>query len=164
MTTHHYKITNTWTGNTGNGTRDYKAYTRDHEISGEGKPVISGSSDPAFRGDPARYSPEDLLVAALSTCHMLSYLHQCAVNGVVVVAYTDNAEGVMEENGDGSGQLTSVTLRPRVTVSDASMFDKAQSLHTAASKNCFIARSVNFPVLHKPQVAGENPATQGATK
>ena len=98
MKQHHYHATLEWTGNTGEGTRDYKAYSRDHTLQTEGKPVIPGSSDPAFRGDASRYNPEDMLVGATAACHMLWYLHLCAVNNVIVHAYTDQAAGVMDEN------------------------------------------------------------------
>jgi organic hydroperoxide reductase OsmC/OhrA len=147
---HHYKATTTWVGNRGTGTSDYKAYDRNHDIAMDGKPDLLCSSDATFRGDKKRHSPEDLLVAALSGCHMLWYLHLCAVNGVVVVNYHDDASGTMRENADGSGEFTEVILNPRVTVADKSMMDKANALHTKAHELCFIARSVNFPVKHKP--------------
>ena len=149
---HHYALKIEWTGNLGTGTSDYRAYTRNHIITAENKPAIPGSSDPSFRGDKTRYNPEEMLVAALSTCHMLSYLHLCAVNKVVVLEYNDNATGTMVENPDGSGQLTEATLSPVVKVKDSSMNAKAQELHDQAEKLCFIARSVNFPVHHKPTV------------
>ena len=148
---HHYALTLEWTGNLGTGTSDYRTYTRNHTISTDGKPQLLASSDPSFRGDKTRYNPEEMLVAALSSCHMLSYLHVCVLNGVVVLEYNDNASGTMKENPDGSGQLTEVTLRPTVKVKDASMIDKANSLHHKASELCFIARSVNFPVHHTPK-------------
>lgn len=150
--THIYTATVTWKGNLGKGTADYKAYSRAHELSIPGKPVLPLSSDAAFRGDKSRHTPEDLLVSALSSCHMLWYLHLCAVNHVVVLEYEDQASGEMIENPDGSGQFTSVTLKPRVTVSDPSMSETAQSLHAEAHRMCFIARSVNFPVRHAPRV------------
>lgn len=150
--THLYRSTVSWTGNQSVGTLDYDAYSRDHNISMEGKPLIRGSSDPSFRGDKSRHSPEDLLVSSLSGCHMLWYLHLCAVNGVVVVDYTDEAVGEMSENNDGSGQFTKVTLHPRVTVTGPGMIEKARSLHGDAHRMCFIARSVNFPVFHIPEV------------
>ena len=149
---HHYTATVTWTGNLGNGTLDYRAYARDHDVSIEGKPTLPGSSDAAFRGDRSRYTPEDLLVSSLSGCHMLWYLHLCAVNGVVVTDYVDHAIGEMQESTDGSGQFTRVTLRPVVTVREMSMIEKATSLHNDAHRMCFIARSINFPVDHKPEV------------
>lgn len=150
--THHYNLTIRWTGNNGSGTGSYKTYSRAHEISGEGKVVIPASSDPAFRGDSSRYSPEDLLVSSLSACHMLWYLHLCAVNQVVVLEYLDHASGEMTENDDGSGQFKSVTLRPKVTVSAQAMIEKAKTLHHDANHMCFVARSINFPVHHLPEI------------
>jgi organic hydroperoxide reductase OsmC/OhrA len=147
---HHYKATTTWVGNRGQGTKEYKGYDRNHDIAIAGKELLKCSSDPNFRGDKSRQNPEDLLVASLSGCHMLWYLHLCCVNGVVVTEYVDEAVGVMQENPDGSGQFTEVTLRPRVTVTEESMIAKADSLHHEANKLCFIARSVNFPVRHEP--------------
>jgi organic hydroperoxide reductase OsmC/OhrA len=147
---HHYQATIQWTGNNGNGTQDYKAYERAHTISIQGKQNIVCSSDPAFRGDKTKHNPEELLVSALSSCHMLWYLHFCAVNGVVVTSYVDNATGTMVENEDGSGQFTQVVLRPEVKVKDQSMITKANELHDNAHHACFIARSVNFEVLHQP--------------
>lgn len=150
--THLYKSTVSWTGNRGVGTLDYDAYSRDHSISIEGKPVIPGSSDPSFRGDKSRYSPEDLLVSSLSACHMLWYLHLCAINRVVIVDYSDEAIGEMSENTDGSGHFTKVTLHPRVTVRESAMVEKAKALHGDAHGMCFIARSVNFPMFHAVEV------------
>ena len=147
---HLYSLTVTWTGNKGEGTKDYRSYNRDHLIFSEGKPEISGSSDPVFRGDKTKYNPEDLLVASLSACHLLSYLHVCAVAGVIVVDYSDQASGTMVETPDGGGHFTEVTLHPVVTVSDESMIEKANSLHEKAASLCFIASSCNFPVHHDP--------------
>ena len=154
--THHYAVTVQWTGNTGTGTSSYRSYGRQHEITGEsGKPLIPGSSDPAFRGDPARWNPEELLVAALSACHQLAYLHLCAVAGIVVVDYVDHAEGVMKDAEDGSGSFQQVTLRPEVTITPGSDTAKAHELHEIAHAKCFIARSVNFPVLHEAHIRVE---------
>jgi organic hydroperoxide reductase OsmC/OhrA len=151
--THHYAVTVQWTGNTGTGTSSYRSYGRQHEITGEsGKPPIPGSSDPVFRGDSARWNPEELLIAALSACHQLAYLHLCAVAGIVVVNYLDLAEGVMKETEDGSGSFQRVTLHPEVTVAPGSDAAKAHQLHEAAHAVCFIAKSVNFPVLHEAQI------------
>lgn len=149
---HHYKTTTTWTGNRGTGTSAYTAYSRNHTISIEGKPDLLGSSDPVFRGDPDRYSPEDSLVAALSACHMLWYLHLCAVNNVVVEDYVDKAAGVLVENEDGRAQFKEVVLRPEVTVKERSMVERAKALHKDANSMCFLARSVNFPVHHMPDI------------
>lgn len=153
MSIHNYKTTLHWTGNRGSGTSDYKAYGRDHELLVEGKQAsIAASSDPHFRGEADRYNPEELLVASLSSCHMLSYLHLCAVNHVVVIGYEDEASGTMREEAGHGGHFTGVTLRPRVTISAESDADKALALHEEAHHNCFIANSVNFPVTNEPRI------------
>lgn len=147
--THTYAITTTWTGNRGAGTSHYRAYGRDHDLSADGRTVLPASADPAFRGDPSRWNPELLLVAALSDCHLLSYLHLCAVHDVVVIGYHDEAVGVMQQTGDG-GRFTEVVLHPMVTVAEESMIAAANALHHQAHENCFIASSVNFPVRTEP--------------
>lgn len=144
---HSYTASVTWTGNLGRGTAGYRGYSRDYEIQGAGKPVIAGSSDPAFRGDPARYNPEELLVASLATCHMLWFLHLCADVGITVTAYRDQASGAMIEDTDGGGRFREATLRPRVIVAPGSDPALAQRLHEEAHRKCFIANSVNFPVI-----------------
>lgn len=149
---HIYSCSVTWTGNTGSGTSRYNSYSRDYIVASSGKPQIAGSSDPAFRGDPKRYNPEDLLVVALSSCHMLSYLHLAAVGGVIVTAYVDEAGGVMTQDAKGSGAFTRVTLRPRVTIAAGGDSAKARELHHAAHEVCFIANSVNFPVDCEPEI------------
>lgn len=148
---HRYHAELEWTGNLGVGTRGYRDYSRDHAIRIAGKPVLAGSSDPAFRGDPGRHNPEDLLLAALSACHMLSYLHMATVAGVVVTAYTDAAEGTMETAGNG-GRFTEVVLRPVVTIAAGSDPAQALAAHEAAHHACFIASSVNFPVRCEPRI------------
>lgn len=153
MKLHHYSVHVSWTGNEGQGTKTYRGYRRDHTITSEGKPPLHASSDPVFRGDPSRYNPEDLLVASLSGCHMLSYLHLCATNHVVVLAYEDSASGVMKENENGSAAFVSAELRPVIRISSDSDPAKAESLHHQAHAGCFIANSVNFPVEVKPQIA-----------
>ena len=152
---HSYTVRVTWTGNRGESTRTYRGYGRDHDIACPGKPLIRSSADPSFGGDAERHNPEDLLVAALSACHMLWYLHLCASAGVVVTAYEDNAEGTMRTGPDGAGEFTSVTLRPRVTVGGDSDPAMAERLHGQAGALCFIARSVNFPVAHVPETVPE---------
>ena len=149
---HRYRVDLKWTGNKGSGTSGYTAYERSHELRTGSKPMLPGSSDPGFRGDASRWNPEELLVASLSACHQLWYLHLCAVNRIIVTAYEDAAEGVMAEEADGAGQFVSVTLRPRVTITAGSDPAKAQSLHHEASEKCFVARSMNFPVGHEPTV------------
>jgi organic hydroperoxide reductase OsmC/OhrA len=148
---HRYRISVTWTGNRGQGTADYAAYSRDHLIRVEGKPDIAATSDTAFRGTPGRYNPEELFVSALSSCHMLWYLHLCAINDIVVSGYEDEASGIMMETDDGSGYFKEVTLYPVVTITDAARIPRALELHREASKKCFIANSCNFPVRHEPK-------------
>lgn len=151
MREHRYEIELLWTGNTGTGTAAYTGYERSHEVRVAGKPVLPASSDPAFRGDAARWNPEELLLTALSSCHMLSYLHLCASAGVVVTHYLDSAEGLMTESG-GGGRFTRATLKPVVTVQTQDQVQQALELHHAAHNACFIANSVNFPVECKPTV------------
>jgi organic hydroperoxide reductase OsmC/OhrA len=148
---HHYEVQVRWTGSNGVGTQTYISYQRDHVIEAKGKPPIEGSSDPAFRGDAKRYNPEELLVASLSSCHMLWYLHLCAVNSVVVVGYEDTASGVMEEKRTGAA-FVRVNLNPLVTITANSDPDRAAALHEEAHHNCYIANSVNFPVEVTPRV------------
>jgi organic hydroperoxide reductase OsmC/OhrA len=150
--THAYETNLTWTGDVGTGTDSYRSYGRTHEVTADGPPPLPGSSDPHFRGDRDRWNPEQLLLAALSQCHMLAYLHLCAVNGVVVTAYTDRAGGTMRETADGGGHFTRALLRPRVEVASDEMVEKAKTLHEDAGRLCFIANSVNFPVEHEPVV------------
>ncbi len=147
---HQYNLTIKWTGNRGTGTSDYRAYDRAYTISAKNKAAILSSSDPSFRGDDTKYNPEELLVASLSGCHMLSYLHLCAVAGIVVIEYSDNATGTMEQTADGGGHFTEVTLYPQVIITDETMIEKANELHHKANKLCFIANSCNFPIHHKP--------------
>ncbi len=156
---HTYTVTITWTGNTGSGTSSYRGYERSHEVGTLGKPVIPASSDPAFRGDPKRYNPEELLVASLSSCHMLWYLHLATVNDVIVVSYQDIAEGVMTEQPDGGGAFTEVVLCPEIVLAPGSDLARAHNLHRLAHAKCFIANSVNFPVRHEPVHRNAAPAS-----
>lgn len=145
---HNYKLTLKWTGNKGTGTSSYRAYDRNHDILIDNKTIIKGSADPTFHGDKTVHNPEDLLLASLSACHMMSYLHVCVKNGIVVTEYIDNATGIMKVNDDGSGHFIEVILNPIVTITDESLLNKANELHKEANKLCFIANSVNFPVRH----------------
>jgi len=147
---HRYSVRLDWTGNEGSGTSSYRAYSRSHELSAPGKQVIAGSSDPGFRGDAARWNPEELLVASLAACHQLWYLHLCAEAKIVVQEYRDEASGVMIEQPDGAGQFESVTLRPHVKLAPGSDAETARRLHHDAAAKCFIARSVSFRVDHEP--------------
>lgn len=148
---HRFTTVLTWTGNRGTGTSTYRAYGRQHEISAPGKAAaIPASSTPVFRGDKERYNPEELLIGSLSGCHMLWFLHLCAEAGIVVTEYTDEAEGTMKLNADGSGAFTAVVLHPRVEYVQAPPREQVEQLHRRAHELCFIARSVNFPVRCEP--------------
>ncbi|MDF2367565.1 OsmC family protein [Sneathiella sp.] len=149
--THEFVARIEWTGARDGSTTDYKSYSRAYDISIDGRPVIKGSADPVFLGTDDRYNPEDLLVASLSACHMLSYLALCARKNIAVTAYQDDAWGKMEMK-NGKLRFTEVILRPVVVISAASNLEKAIRLHHDAHETCFIANSVNFPVLNKANV------------
>lgn len=149
---HNYELALSWTGNQGTGTSAYRAYSRAHEVTAPGRPPLLGSADPAFRGETDRWNPELLLVAALSGCHLMSYLHVCVEAGVVVTAYSDAPTGAMTQTPGGGGHFTEVVLRPRVTLAPGSDVELATRLHGDANERCFIAGSVNFPVRHEPVV------------
>ena len=170
---HTYSADIVWTGAGASGTASYTSYSRDHDVRVGDKPPLPGSSDPAFRGDPTRYSPEELLVAALAQCHMLWFLHLAAADGVVVTGYTDRAHGTMRVEAAGHGQFTEVVLRPSVTLAagtrtrDGGAVDDARldALHVRAHEHCFIARSVNFPVRYEPSPPRTRPtAVVGAAE
>ena len=152
MRIHTYNTFVHWDADGGDGTKSYRSYSRNHMIGAQGKPEIAASSDPAFRGDATRYNPEQLLVASLSSCHMLWYLHLCSLNGITVVDYLDHASGTMEEDADGSAHFTGVELHPRVTIEGMERRARAVQLHDEAHRLCFIARSVSFPVKVLPQI------------
>lgn len=150
--THRYECRTDWTGAGERGTVDYRSYDRAYVSRAAGRPDLLGSSDPAFRGDVTRWNPELLLVASLSQCHLLWYLHLCSTGGVTVLDYRDDAVGIMAEDSDGGGRFTGVELRPVVTVASAEMAERARALHAAAHTKCFIAASVNFPVTHSARI------------
>lgn len=149
---HLYQTSLKWTGNQGQGTISYKSYDRVYEIEVPGKPIIFGSSDPAFCGDKTKYNPEELLIASLSSCHMLWYLHLCAEAKIVVVDYQDKAIGKMCETQEGSGRFTEVILQPEITITAESNLERAKQLHEKAHQFCFIANSVNFLVSCQPLI------------
>jgi len=152
MTAHTYELTVTWTGNHGGGTTGVRDYSRDHDVAAQGPPVIAGTADPGFLGDPGRWNPEQLFTASIAQCHMLWYLGLCARAGVVVTGYVDQAVGTMTEEGGGKARFSEVLLRPRVTVASPDQVERAVALHEKAHEMCFIAQSVNFEVKHDPEV------------
>jgi organic hydroperoxide reductase OsmC/OhrA len=161
--THHYAAALAWTGNRGQGTAHYDDYGRDYSVRVEGKPELLGSADPGFRGDASRHNPEDLLLVAVSSCHMLSYLALCARHRISVLAYADDATATMALSPDGSGRFTSATLHPRVVVEDAAQVERAMALHERAHALCFSANSCNFPITHEASVTAQG-ATPGQAR
>lgn len=148
---HHYEVEVAWTG----ATIDYRSYSRNHEVHTLGCLPIPASADPAIgRGDSSRWNPEQLLVAALSQCHMLWYLHLCTDAGIVVIDYRDTAVGTMSE-----AKFTNVILHPRVVITSSDRAEDAQALHAEAHKRCFIANSVNFLVAHEPRISARRSAS-----
>jgi organic hydroperoxide reductase OsmC/OhrA len=160
MATHTYELALSWTGNTGSGTSGYRAYSRDVLARSEGRSDLELSADKPFRGDPARWNPELLLLAALSECHLLSFLHMAVTHGVTITAYADSPLGWMEQEGVG-GHFTRVLLRPRVTIADPVQADLVPMLHDEANAACFIAASVNFPVEHEAETIVRGRAADG---
>lgn len=148
---HHYEVAVQWLGNLGSGTSDYRAYGRDTVVTAADHPPLLGSSDVPFRGSADRWNPEELLLAALSQCHLLSYLHVAVNHGIVVTDYRDDAVATMIQTRDGGGHIESVTLRPVVTIAAGDPVI-ARAIHAEASQKCFIAASVNFPVTHQPTI------------
>lgn len=149
---HAYPARVVWTGNRGEGTAHYEGYDRTWDLAVEGKAVVSCSNDPLLGGDPAKYNPEDMLIAAVASCHMLWYLHLAAKAGITVVAYEDTAVGEGVMNPNASGNFTSATLHPKITVTAGADLEKARSLHGDVHRYCFIARSVNFPITIEPEI------------
>ena len=147
---HNYKLTAEWTGNKGDGTKNVRTYDRSHTVSIQGKPDLFLTTDNPAVGDKSKLNPEDLLVSALSSCHMLSYLYLCSLEGVIITSYLDNATGIMIENESGGGKFKEVTLNPIVSVTEESMVEKAIALHHKAHEICYIANSVNFEVKCNP--------------
>jgi organic hydroperoxide reductase OsmC/OhrA len=148
---HEYRALLTWTGNTGSGTATYDGYGRSYRIAITGKPELQMSADAAFRGDASAYNPEDLFLAAISGCHMLSYLALCARRGVSVVAYEDHSSGVLRLKG-GGGAFEQVTIAPVVTIADGRHASLAAELHDRAAECCFIANSCRVPIHHRPTI------------
>ncbi|PXY39618.1 osmotically inducible protein OsmC [Flavobacterium cheongpyeongense] len=145
---HYFKAAINWTFNSSRVESTSKFYSKSHQITIEGKPILNISAAKAFKGDPELYNPEDLLLSSLVSCHMMSYLYVCSQNGIEVLEYIDNAEAILEVSADGSGRFTEVRLYPKVKIANSDKIQEALNLHTKANQLCFIANSCNFPVLH----------------
>lgn len=149
---HHYAARLLWDGNRGDGTGSYTSYGRQYRVLIDGKPTIEGTADAAFRGDAEKLNPEDLFLASLSACHMLTYLALCAKHGIRVLEYEDAATGTMQEDGRGGGRFVEIVLHPAVTVAEGSDVDRAMKLHARAHDLCFIANSCSVPITHRPSM------------
>lgn len=151
--THDYTSHVIWTGNRGEGTVSYRGYDRTWDVAIPGKPVVHCSNDPLLGGDPTKMNPEDLLLTALSSCHMLWYLHLASDAGIVVMEYRDTPVGVGEVQRTGAGRFVSATLHPHISVTAGTDLVRAEAIHHEIHDVCFIAQSVNFPVHYEPVFA-----------
>ncbi|MCP4074055.1 MAG: OsmC family protein [Hyphomicrobiales bacterium] len=149
---HEYSACIKWTGNTGEGTAKYNSYKRSWQLATSGKPLVECSNDPVLGGDPAKHNPEDMLVASIASCHMLWYLHLCAVAGITVTSYKDIPLAIGEMETSGAGRFKSITLRPQIVITATSNIEKARAIHNDVHQYCFIARSINFPVEIEPGI------------
>lgn len=155
---HDYKARLVWDGNLGDGTSTYTGYGRKYHVQFDGKPDLPGGADPIFRGDADVYNPEDLFVASLSSCHLLTYLALCPRSKISVIAYEDSASGTLVLRPDGGGSFESVTLRPSVTIAAGGDEKRAMELHDTAHGLCFIAASVSVPVHLEPRITVDQAA------
>ena len=143
---HKYQLKLNWTGGS---EIDAIQNDRMYEVLIDRKPTIYGSADKPFFGDPEKYNPEDLLLAALSACHMMSFMYVCRKLGIKVYHYEDHATGLLKINQDGTGQFEFAELKPKVKADhmpDGMIF---KELNSRAAKLCFIKRSINFTVNYK---------------
>lgn len=148
--THQYSSRLVWEGGAA-GTSDYATYDRSYRIAIAGKPEVLGSADVIFKGDRTKLNPEDLFVAAISSCHLLTYLALCARNNISVASYEDEAIGTMSLDQHNEGKFESVVLHPRVTIASGDV-ELALKLHDTAHKNCYIAKSCSCSVTNEPKV------------
>jgi organic hydroperoxide reductase OsmC/OhrA len=146
MKHHQYKLKIEWTGNNGNGTEKYDKYRRDFTIHFENKAPVFASADSIFRGDPSKLNPEEMLLSAISSCHMLWFLHECADHGIKLIEYTDTPEAVLEIVPGNGGRFTEATLTPEIVLESFDGKINILELYELAAKKCFIANSCNFPI------------------
>ena len=150
---HIFKAQVNWELTEGESTKNPRSFSRNHTVSIANKKAdMEVPAAKPFRGDETCYNPEDLLLSALASCHMMSYLYVCAQNNIEVLSYTDNAEGILEVQPTGSGAFSKVILNPVVTIKNELQKELALSLHEKANTLCFIANSCNFPISHHAKV------------
>ncbi|HEY9428768.1 MAG TPA: OsmC family protein [Gemmatimonadaceae bacterium] len=155
---HEYTARLIWDGNTGAGTATYAGYGREYRFLVDGKPELEGTADPKFKGDPSRHNPEEHFLAAISGCHMLSYLALCARNNIRVLAYEDDVRGTLKFDSRGGGKFEEVVLHPAVTIAEGDDAELAESLHEQAHELCFIAASCSVPIRHEARVGSATAA------
>lgn len=148
---HIYTLNLQWLGEKGLSTIKND---RKYLVEIAGKPSFIGSADKVFHGDPQYYNPEDLLLASLSACHMMSYFYVCRKAGIEILSYNDHPEGALVLDSSGSGRFTQVILKPIIAIANVQQIDLAIFLHKEAGKLCFIANSVNFEIVYNPIVRG----------
>jgi len=148
---HRYDVRTIWSAGDAGPPKGLDGFSRTHRIEIAGKRAIEATSDPSFHGDPTLHNPEDLLVASLSSCHMLWYLVLCVARRIPILAYEDEAYGIMAET-PRPGRFVEVVLRPKVTVGKGADLALAAKLHERAHAECFVANSVNFPVRHEASI------------
>lgn len=153
---HFFKSKLNWIFSEKSSENPKRHFVKNHQIVIEGKEILNLSAAKSFKGDPTLLNPEDLLLSSLTSCHMMSYLYCCSINNINVISYTDNSEAILEVNQDGSGQITKVTLNPKVVITKNSDSNLAKELHQKANELCFIANSCKFPVEHFPLISVEN--------
>ncbi len=140
---HTYRTLLSWSGSTGAG---YEAYDRTHRVElPPGAPALTLSADPAFRGSCELTNPEQLLLAAASSCQMLSFLAIAARSNIDVVSYSDEADAIMPED-DKPVRITRITLRPRIVVAAGSDLERARRIVGKAHHECFIANSLTSEI------------------
>jgi organic hydroperoxide reductase OsmC/OhrA len=148
---HRYSARVTWTGNLGQGTSSYRAYSRNHEIAAAGKPVLPARPIRRFAAIPRATTPRN---SSSSRCPRVtcSGICICAREAKIsVIEYVDEASGAMAETARWGGRFTEVTLRPQVVIAPGGDLARAEELHEGAHHLCFIANSVNFPVRCEPR-------------
>ncbi|MDW5291019.1 OsmC family protein [Formosa sp. PL04] len=152
LTTFQFKIQNHWDLETALIEKQSGGSLKTHQVFLEDGKTFEVSAAKAFKGDASKYNPEELLMAALSSCHFMSYIYVCEQAGIFILKYSDNVEGFLKLNDDGSGAFTKIILKPKVTIKTVELKELAEALHTKAGRLCFIANSCAFEIEYKPRI------------
>lgn len=129
------------------------SYHRDHEWTFSGGTVLQGSASPIYGGNGHRVNPDEAVVAATASCHMLTFLAIAAKQKFKVVSYVDQPEGTVEKNDEGRIAITHIRLRPRVVFDGEVSEEKLQRLHESAHRNCFVSNSLRSEVTIEPETS-----------